>query len=231
MFQYAGDDGTTTYRWSRPASPEDPILGRIEASVQAKNDARYTVPLATTAALEWVKTAVAGEGRWKSAKDAIELERDFKVGDQTATLHVTGRLVGKSLLLDVACDQPVVARFDAGGWGPTIRRRAVPVPYLSGMQVHFLPAENLFAAVQLDWTASAATRHENNQAHYSALTDGSRNKLAERRHLHGRLASRRGAAERAQPALAILEGPGRSGRARRLGRALRGHRQEVRDAQ
>lgn len=180
VFRYAGDDGTITYRWSRPTSGDDPVLGRLVAEVQARGGTRYAVPLATTAALQWTRESLPGASRWKPSRESIELERAYTLGGRTATLRVTGRLAGKSLVLDVACDQSVVSRFDAGGWGPMFRRRAVPVPYLSGEQVEFLPNEDLFVGAQLDWTASAATIHENSRALYQALTDGSRNRLAER---------------------------------------------------
>ncbi len=107
------------------------------------------------------------------------MARTFRVGRDIATLYVMGHLVGKSLVLDVKCDRPVLTMFDAGGWGPALRRQQGAVPYYSG-QIFYLPAENLFVNAFLDWTASSASWHENTQAHYGALTDGRRLDLEER---------------------------------------------------
>jgi hypothetical protein len=180
IFRDTGPDGTITYRWSRPTGESDPLLGRIEAELKSASGEHHLVPLATTSDVEWIAKAVPGASRWTGEGSSQVLERDVSVGGRPATLRVKGRIQGKSLVLEVACDQPVVARFDAGGWGPTLRRRLVPVPYLSGVEVNYLPHEDLFVAAQLDWTASAATRHENTRATYQTLTDGTRNPLKER---------------------------------------------------
>lgn len=179
VLRYEGDDGTIEYRWSRPVSPDDPVLGRIEAKAQMKGDKPVTVPVATSARIEWSQAAAPAEARWITGKDRSEWERAVQVGNETATLRVTGRIIGKSLVFDVTCCRPDIARFDPGCWGPTIRRKTVPVPYLSN-QVDFLPAENLFAASQLDWTESSATSHDNHAAVYLKLTNGERNLLKER---------------------------------------------------
>jgi len=55
-------------------------------------------------------------------------------------------LVGKSLVLALTCDQPRVTAFDAGTWGPVVRRRQIVVPYYPGT-VHYLPQEGLFARI------------------------------------------------------------------------------------
>ena len=54
-------------------------------------------------------------------------------------------------MLALTCDQPSVTAFDAGVWGPVVRRRQVVVPYYPGA-VHYLPQERLFArrAARLD---------------------------------------------------------------------------------
>jgi hypothetical protein len=144
-----------------------------------KDDAEVELPLATAARLEWTGPAQPLESRWEDAADGIAGVRTFKVGDATATVRLAGRMLGKSLVLDVSCDRPLVKTLEAGAWGPVMRRRRIPVLYYSG-QVDYLPAENLFTGVFLDWTASSASSHDGSRAHYGALTDGSRNALKER---------------------------------------------------
>jgi hypothetical protein len=55
----------------------------------------------------------------------------------------------------------------------------VSVPYYSGT-VLFLPREDLFVNAFLDWTSSAASSHNQMQANYDSLTDGTLNRLQER---------------------------------------------------
>lgn len=109
---------------------------------------------------------------------SITLARTFTVGGQTATLTVTAHLAGKSLVLDVACDKPVIRALDGGGWGPTLRRKALGVPYYSN-PVTYLPRENLFTGALLDWTRSAASGQSGTRAAYDARTDGTRRALKE----------------------------------------------------
>ena len=107
------------------------------------------------------------------------LWRTFNVGSTTATVRITGQMVGKSLALAVTCDKPRVTAFDAGAWGPVVRRRQIVVPYYPGAAYYF-PQEGLFVNALLDWTASAATSHSGTKASYDALTDGTRVPLRER---------------------------------------------------
>ncbi len=94
-------------------------------------------------------------------------------------IRIKGSLIGKSLVLDLEADQPLAALLDSGNWGPTVRRRTIPVPYFSG-RVDYLPAEGLFVAANYDWTVSAATSLDGSRASYLALTDGRRNPIRER---------------------------------------------------
>jgi hypothetical protein len=86
---------------------------------------------------------------------------------------------GKSLVLDVTCDQPVIEQLHPGTWGPVLRRRQIPVPYCP-IRIDLLSTENLFTSSFLDWTCSNASSQEGGRASYDALTDGSRNPLRER---------------------------------------------------
>ncbi len=178
-FRYEGADGILEYRWRRPRKPDDPAFGDLRLVARMKGDAAVEVPLAGAASIEWVRQAEPLESRWEDGPDAVACVRRFAVGGDEATVRVSGRMSGKSLVLDVSCDRPMVKTLDAGVWGPVMRRRRIPVPYYSG-QVDYFPSENLFAGAFLDWTASAASSHDHTRAHYGAFTDGGRNALRER---------------------------------------------------
>ena len=93
-------------------------------------------------------------------------------------MRIKGSLIGKSLVLDIEADRPLVGLLDSGTWGPVMRRTMIPIPYFSN-RVAYLPVEALFARQgsigpppeQPAWTARAV---------YTPLTDGSRNLLHER---------------------------------------------------
>ena len=127
----------------------------------------------------WAKPAQGVDDRWEATADGPVLIRTFQVGDRTTIVRIKGSLIGKSLVLDVQADQPLATLLDSGTWGPTVRRRTIPVPYFSG-QVHYLPNEGLFVTAVDDWTVSAATTLDGSRASYMALTDGRRNSLRER---------------------------------------------------
>jgi hypothetical protein len=179
VFRYMGADGTMEYRWQRPQTADDPLFGRLTLRAQMKGDAAVEVPLATSATLQWTQPAQPQGSHWEDTSRGIVLVRPFKVGNETATVRVTGFPVGKSLVLEVGCDQPSITLLNGGSWGPTVRRKQVTVPYYSG-DVFYLPVENLFVNAFLDWTFSSASHHEHTRAHYGALTNGTRNKLQER---------------------------------------------------
>lgn len=179
-FRYAGPDGTLEYVWQRPLTANDALFGTLTLNAQMTGDAPVTVPLANSAALSWTQTASPlSSGVWQTTNNGVVLVRTFQVGATTAVVRIAGQLVSKSLALTVTCDQPKVQSFNAGVWGPTVRRVQSVTPFYPG-QVYFLPQENLFVNAFLDWTASAASSHSQTKANYGALTDGTRNRLAER---------------------------------------------------
>lgn len=179
VFSYDGKDGRLTYRWQRPTGDTGPLFGALELTARQPREKAVRLPLATDAIIYWTQPVQPGESRWEPVADGMRCVRTFRDGEQTATLRLTGRLHGKSLLLEAECDQPWVRIFNAGSWGPALRRSEAPVPYYSGT-VCYLPAENLFTNAFLDWTASAATAQQAGaRANYAALTDGSRNCLHE----------------------------------------------------
>ena len=177
---YRGADGTLQYRWTRPESADDPPLGRWEvAATPAGAKAPAVVPFAGDAKLEWSRPAAFKQSKLETVPGGAACTSVYDVDGQPATFRCVAKLSGKSLVTELSCDLPQIAAFEAGRWGPVLHRRAVATPYYSG-QVFYLEAENLFAAVFLDWTASSASTHENTQAQYGARTDGSRNLFRER---------------------------------------------------
>ena len=178
-FRYAGPDGVLEYQWSGPRSAADGLFGALTLNGQMTGDAPVTVPLANSAALSWTVAATGTGSGWSQTNATCTLWQTFTVGSTTATVRVTGEMIGKSLALTVTCDQPKVAAFDAGVWGPVVRRRQVSVPYYPG-SLWFLPREGLFVNALLDWTASAASSQNGTKATYDALTGGARVALRER---------------------------------------------------
>ncbi len=179
VLRYSGPDGTLEYRWKLPQTPEDPPLGLLSLHAERKGDAAVSIPVATNARLDWTQAAQPQPAHWTQRMNGLCFVRPYRVGNETATLSVVGRLVGKSLMLEIACNRPLLTALDAGGWGPILRRRSVPIPYYSG-RIFYLPHEDLFVNAFLDWTASGASSEDNTRADYGALTDGSRNFLRER---------------------------------------------------
>jgi hypothetical protein len=181
LLTYEGPDGRLDYRWELPPvnDPAAGALGRIELTASPRGGKPAKLPLAGGASVVWKGEAKPVAARWVDTAASPTMLRTYQVDGQPATLAVAAHVVGKSLVLDVRCDRPLVESFDAGAWGPTLRRKAVVVPFYTG-QVDWMPAANLFTNAFLDWTASAATRQEATKAVYTALTDGTHPLLAER---------------------------------------------------
>jgi hypothetical protein len=177
---YRGADGTLQYQWTRPATADDPPLGlwRLRAT-PCDEKVSGVVPLAGDARLEWGQPAKFQSSRFEALPDGARCSSTYDVNGHTAVLRCTAQLKGKSLVLEVNCDQPLITALEAGRWGPVLHRRLVTVPYYSG-QVYYLEQEHLFVNAFLDWTKSSASYHENDQAAYGARTDGTRVALHER---------------------------------------------------
>ncbi len=179
VLRYSGRDGELAYRWQRPQRTDDPLFGTVELVAQSRGDRPVQVSVAAAARARWIQPAEALTSRWERDLDGVRCVRTFRVGGDTVTLRIAGRLAGKSLVFDVTCDRPVVREVEIGGWGPVVWRQTVPVPYYSG-RIDYLPAENLFVNAFLDWTQSLASSHEGGtRAVYQPLTDGRRNALHE----------------------------------------------------
>ena len=179
VLRYAGPDGTLEYTWKRPESAADPFFGEIKLKARMTGDKPVEVDLANGARVEWTGPVKLLDSIWVPRAGSIASVRDVEIDGTSAIVTVTARIIGKSLVLDMRCDKPVVKYLDAGGWLPALRRIPVTAPYYSG-QVSYLPSENLFVNAFLDWTASNASSHDGVRANYGALTDGSRNPLKER---------------------------------------------------
>ncbi|MGD0816291.1 MAG: DUF5696 domain-containing protein [Verrucomicrobiota bacterium] len=178
-FRYTGPDGVLEYQWCAPQSANDGLFGILTLNAQMAGNTPVSVPLANSAALSWSQPALPVASDWVQTNQGCTLWRTFNVGSTSATVRITGQMVGKSLVLALTCDQPRVTAFDPGAWGPVVRRRNVVVPYYPGV-VHYLPQEGLFVGALLDWTDSAATSYSGTKASYDALTDGTRVPLRER---------------------------------------------------
>ncbi len=179
VLRYDGADGTLEYRWRRPQGNDSNPFGSWSLRAQMKGDSPVEVPLASNARIEWVEDTTPVETRWQRQGDSVVCTRRYRVGRTEVTLRLTARIFHKSLILELEADRQGARAFDAGGWGPVLRRRQVVTPYYGG-QVFYLPAEGLFVNAILDWTHSNATSHDGLRANYGALTDGRRNPLRER---------------------------------------------------
>ncbi|BCM92426.1 hypothetical protein IAD21_04306 [Abditibacteriota bacterium] len=185
---YGGADGTFVYSWQPPRTDDGSPLGTLLLSARMKMGVGrlaplVRLPLADDARIRWIDGTVLKlqSSRFEKSSTGVTLVSRYAGKDQTATVRFAARLVGKSLVFDVTCDQPLVRSFACGGWGPVMRRQPVATPYYtSSGNVYFLKKENLFVNAFNDWTASNATALENGRAIYNALTDGKYNRLRER---------------------------------------------------
>lgn len=177
--KYVGADGTLEYSWRPPTTLKDPLLGKFKLRARMIGDSPVELDLANGSRASWTGKAELLSSKWSSSPDSITLTHDLTVDDKPVKMTITGRIVDKSLVLDVSCSAPVIKLLDNTGWLPAMRANSVVTPYYSG-QVKYLPHENIFVNAFLDWTASSASALDSIRAGYSQLTDGSRNLLKER---------------------------------------------------
>lgn len=177
---YAGADGMLQYQWTRPATAEDPPLGswRLHATAHGASAAQE-IPFAGDATFEWTQAAKFESSRLETVPGGVACVSTYQVGGHEVSVRCLAKLSGKSLVLEVNCDEPLISAFDAGHWGPVLHRRPVTVPYYSG-QVYYLESEHLFVNAFLDWTQSSASYQDTVKAGYGARTDGTRVPLRER---------------------------------------------------
>lgn len=178
---YQGDDGTLQYQWARPVTAADPPFGRwqLRATPLGVTETQ-NVPFAGDAHLDWTSNAQFKSSRLISEPgDRVACLSTYEVAGRAVTLQCAAKLIGKSLVLEVSCDEPLITSLNAGQWGPVLHRRPVTVPYYSG-QVYYLEHEHLFVNAFLDWTKSSASYLDQALAGYGPRTDGTRSPLHER---------------------------------------------------
>ena len=124
--------------------------------------------------------ALAGGRPLAVRKEGAALAVDWEYPAAEKPLRVAWRfaLAGKALMIDAACDAPVVSRFSLGTIGGAALRRTILVPYLDG-HVHYLFAQNAFVSRFFDWKVSHASQTPQTGAVYERKTDGTRNPLRE----------------------------------------------------
>ncbi len=171
--RYAGADGVIEYIWS----PGVGDLGRIRATTAMRGGRAHTIEAVYAAKVRWTSEARLERLALRASGKRVVCDKWYRVAGRTAHLTLTASLAGKALLLSAVCDDPSVEAFDAGAWGPVLRRRPIAVPYY-GM-VHYAIQEGLFLNAYLDWTSSNASAHNGTVATYARLTDGTRRKLKE----------------------------------------------------
>ena len=178
--EYKGPDGTFEYRWTEPHTADPSPLGvwQLRATPHGAVDFE-SIPLAGDARLEWTAPAAFQSSTLESIPDGVACISTYEVAGQAATVRSVAKLSGKSLVVELSCDVPLITTLDTGRWGPVMYRLPVPVPYYSG-QVSYLRNENLFVNAFLDWTKSSAASLDGSKAEYGARTDGTRASLHER---------------------------------------------------
>ena len=182
LFHWKGEAGSMDYRWDFPNTTDSSPLGRITLTALSSHQASgrpVVSQFGSSASIAWIGR-VEPIGRMPlTVTDGCGYVQVYRIGGKTTQVRVVGRLVGKSLVFDVSCDQNLIREFNMGAWGPVAYRRQLTVPYYSG-QVQYLPVANLFVNAFLDWTHSGASNFDGNRAVYGALTDGTRRRLQER---------------------------------------------------
>ena len=117
VYRYAGSDGMLEYRWRPPEGNSDCPLGSIALHAQMKGDKPVDLSLAGGARIEWSSPAKFESSRWEASGDAVTCVAAYRLGALAAVIRLTGRMVGKSLVMEVSCDQALISAFDAGDWG------------------------------------------------------------------------------------------------------------------
>jgi hypothetical protein len=179
QLRYSGADGELLYRWNWPRQPGDAPIGRWTLRATMTGGQAVEIPLATGNAIDWTGPARLLASDVEALGDAVRCVSTWRVGDGDASLETVARLAGKSVVVEIACDQPVIAQLQAGRWGPVAHQQRLNVPYYPG-PVELLKRQNLFVGALVDWTASSGSSLIESGAVYKPLTDGTYNPLRER---------------------------------------------------
>lgn len=115
---------------------------------------------------------------FRASGDQATLTQVVTVDGEKTRLTLQAHIVGGSLVLDMDADTPTISAIKvtvptAGGLN------RVALPY-NPVAVYRSDAHGAVTSAFLDWSASAATRYEGNDALYEPKTDGRRNPLRER---------------------------------------------------
>lgn len=164
-----GPDGVLTYRWV-PRPTADAPFGTFILLADRIHDKRATVPFASDTRIEWTSAATLVSSKATVDHGQAVMTSTYNVGGVTATLTVKANVAGKSLVIDVDCDKPLISSLTAGPWGPVMQRRTINLPYCSYPST-YLPREGVFTGALLDWTSSNASDHNGLRADYGAKTD------------------------------------------------------------
>ena len=195
VFSYRGRDCDLEYRYT----PTDGTLGDLEVR-RGDTVVRPCVGgglqlaarggLASPADPDGVRTL-----KGKSLEDgALTVRWHLQIADVGADVEYRFRLWQKSLVIDVAVEQPVVERVALGRAEPVRDAKLFRIPYLTygGNDPRALYAGGLFFFTQFDWYVSDASVLDggatvgpdwaafNGGARYVPKTDGSRNPVRER---------------------------------------------------
>jgi hypothetical protein len=124
--------GRLVYTWELPVSAKDPPLGRITVQGKHEGGESRVIPVAGDAKLDWVGELGASRSNWEPAGEGrYKMVRKFQVDGEIVRLNILGRLSGKSLVLELMCDQPVVSRILPGHFGmPIYKDEPEPEPEL-----------------------------------------------------------------------------------------------------
>lgn len=179
QLRYSGHDGELIYRWTWPRQADDPPFGQWRLRATMAGGEAVEVPLAQGNAIEWTGPAQLVKSDGEVQGDMVRCRSTWRVADRDVILVTVARLVGKSVVWEIGCDQPVIKQWQAGHWGPVAHQTRLSVPYYPG-PVELLKRQNLFVASLVDWTASSASRLIDGGAVYQPLTDGSYNALRDR---------------------------------------------------
>lgn len=131
FFIHTGPGERVAYTWELPQAESGPPFGLIRCQVdggEGSEEAPQTIPVALDANLEWDGDVGRSRSQWQPAgAGKHRMTRAFEIGKEIATLSITGQLVGKSLVLEIICDKPLVKRCTPGDWG-TPEYKPVPRP-------------------------------------------------------------------------------------------------------
>jgi hypothetical protein len=181
LFTYEGEDCRVTYHYR-------PSTGTLDDFSVQIDDGPAFLPMSGGGATAMVEKegkpqeiSLRGGKAMQVARegDALNVRWQYDLEGRPVEIAWQFRVVGKAMVVDARCEEPVVSCFSLGGIGPVPLRRSIAVPYLVG-NVHYLPVTNVFVNRYLDWTVSQASRCPQGAAIYEPKTDKSRNPLVER---------------------------------------------------